>query len=110
MKPRECERQCKTCHEWKHYSRFRSFQNNPGRNSSVSTKVISFSSRCRDCEQKERNEKKNLDRPKAIIDHRARSAASKAGASFEFFWTQMNYRSLVPQLRAMMTNEGICCS
>jgi hypothetical protein len=26
----------------------------------------------------------------------------------EFFWTQMNYRALVPWLRAMMTHEGLC--
>jgi hypothetical protein len=35
-------------------------------------------------------------------------AARKAGVSFEFFWTQMNYRSFVPYLRAMMTPEGLC--
>lgn len=63
---------------------------------------------CRDCEQKARNEEKNADRPKAIIEQRARSAAGKASTKFEFFWTEMNYRSLVPSLRAMMTPEGLC--
>jgi HNH endonuclease len=107
-RPRPCERQCKECGEWKHHSRFRSFRNNPGRNSTNSTKVISFSPRCRDCEQKKRNEKKNTDRPKAVIEQRARSAASKASTSFDFFWIQMNYRALVPELRALMTDEGLC--
>ena len=56
----------------------------------------------------ERNEKKNADRPLAIIEQRAKSAATKADISFEFFWMQMNYRALVPVLRAMMTSEGLC--
>jgi hypothetical protein len=67
-----------------------------------------FSPVCRDCEQKARNEKKNADRPKAIIEQRARSAAAKASTGFDFFWTAMNYRALVPVLRAMMTPEGLC--
>lgn len=107
--PRPCERQCKgPCGLWKHYSRFRSYRNNPGRNSTVSTSIVSFSPICRDCEQKGRNEKKNLDRPKAIIEQRAKSAASKAGVSFHFFWTQMNYRALVPVMRAMLSPESLC--
>jgi 5-methylcytosine-specific restriction endonuclease McrA len=73
-------------------------------NRSVST----FSSKCRDCEQKERNEKKNSDRPLAIIRSRAAQAANKAGCSGEFVWIQMNYIALVPVLRAMMTEEGLC--
>jgi HNH endonuclease len=105
-RPRPCERLCKgLCGEWKHYSRFRSYRNNPGRKSTVST--VSFSPICRDCEQKTRNEKKNTDRPRAIIEQRARSAAAKTGTNFEFFWTDMNYRALVPVLRAMM-DEGLC--
>jgi hypothetical protein len=99
--PRPCERQCKKCGIWKHYSRFRK--------STVSKKIY-FSPCCRDCEQKERNEKKNADRPKSIIEQRARAAASKAGISFEFVWTQMNYRSLVPEMRAAMSDEGSCPS
>jgi hypothetical protein len=63
---------------------------------------------CRDCEQKARNEKKNADRPLAIIQARAGRAATKAGRTREFFWTQMNYRSLVPVLRALMTPDGLC--
>jgi hypothetical protein len=70
--------------------------------------VSRFSPDCKDCEQKVRNEKKNADRPRAIIEARAAAAATKAGTSREFFWNQMNYRSLVPVMRAMMTPEGMC--
>ena len=28
--------------------------------------------------------------------------------SREFFWIQMNYRALVPELRGLMTTEGLC--
>lgn len=101
--PRPCERRCVQCGEWKHHSRYRTWTR---RFSTKST--ITFSDRCRDCEQKERNDKKNADRPKAIVEQRARSAASKASISFDFFWMQMNYRALVPELRAMMTEQGLC--
>jgi hypothetical protein len=70
--------------------------------------VSRFSPACKDCEQKTRNEKKNADRPRAIIEQRAAAAATKAGSSREFFWTQMNYRALVPELRGLMTSEGLC--
>jgi hypothetical protein len=106
--PRPCERRCIKCHEWKHHSRFRSFERKDRRRNSTVSPIVGFSPRCRDCEQKERNEKKNADRPKAIIEQRARAAAAKAGKSFEFFMVQMNYRALVPQLRAMMSSEGLC--
>lgn len=100
MNPRPCERQCRTCHEWKHHSRFHMKTGN--------STIARFSPNCRDCEQKKRNEKKNADRPLAIIENRARTAARNAGESFEFFWVQMNYRALVPELRALMTTEGLC--
>jgi HNH endonuclease len=102
--PRPCDRQCVECHQWKHHSRFHIKRRG---NSTDATKIW-FSSRCRDCEQKTRNERKNADRPKAIIEQRARTAASKAGESLGFFWIQMNYRALVPELRVMMTEEGLC--
>jgi hypothetical protein len=98
---RPCERKCIECEQWKHHSRFRAWKR---RGSSTST----FASRCKDCEQKLQNEKKNADRARAIIEQRAKTAARKAGESREFFWTQMNYRSLVPVLRALMTDEGLC--
>jgi len=103
--PRPCERQCVQCRNWKHHSRFRSQKLD--RHGTVS--ITTFRARCKACEQKNRNETKNSDRPRSIIEQRARAAASKAGESLEFFWTQMNYQSLVPMLRAMLTPEGLCC-
>jgi hypothetical protein len=101
--PRPCERQCRTCREWKHHSRYRKWDEK-ARYSTNSR----FAPDCRDCEQKLRNEKKNADRPRAIIEQRAQTAARKAGKSREFFWVEMNYRSLVPILRSLMTDEGLC--
>jgi hypothetical protein len=94
------------CGEWKHHSRFHSKGLNKTGNNTVAR--VRFSPRCRDCEQKVRNEKKNADRPLAIIQQRATTAASRAGVSREFFMTQMNYQALVPMLRAMMSPEGLC--
>ncbi len=99
--PRPCERHCPTCDMWKHHSRFRSFTD-------AKVKRIRFSPTCRDCEQKERNERKNTDRPRAIIEARAADHARKAGTSKQFFLTNMNYQALVPALRSMMTPEGRC--
>ena len=99
--PRPCERKCAKCGEWKHHSRFQL-------KSAGNSTNPRFSDQCRDCEQKARNEKKNADRPRAIIEQRATTAAAKVGASREFFWTQMNYRALVPELRGLMTHEGLC--
>jgi 5-methylcytosine-specific restriction endonuclease McrA len=96
------------CREWKHHSRFRSFERKDRRRNSTVSPIVGFSPKCRDCEQRRRNEKKNADRPLAIIEQRATTAAAKAGVSREFFMTQMNYASLVPVLRALMTSEGLC--
>jgi len=104
---RPCERHCEgPCGRYKHHSRFRSWRNLRCRTESQ----IRFSPVCKDCEQTVRNEKKNADRPRAIIEKRARTAAQKAGTSLEFFMVEMNYRSLVPILRALMTPEGLCQS
>jgi 5-methylcytosine-specific restriction endonuclease McrA len=70
--------------------------------------VWEFNPVCKACEQKERNERKNADRPFAIIQNRAAIAAHKAGTSREFFMVTMNYQSLVPVLRALMGHEGVC--
>jgi hypothetical protein len=100
--PRPCERKCKNCGEWKHHSRFRF------KTGGHSTVTPQFKSICKACEQKLRNAKKNADRPRAIIEQRAATAATKAGTSREFFWIEMNYQSLVPVLRALMTEEALC--
>jgi hypothetical protein len=70
--------------------------------------VSTFRALCRDCEQIERNEKKNEDRPFATIRQRAATGARKAGVSLEFMWIQMNYRALVAPFRASLTDEGLC--
>jgi hypothetical protein len=100
--PRPCERKCRTCGYWKHYSRF---QRKAGKRS-----LSRFSPDCRDCETKARNERKNEDRPLWIIKERARDHATKHGLAFEFMWINMNWRSLVPMARAMMTEEALCTS
>lgn len=105
--PRPCERKCVECGEWKHHSRFRQWTREK-RGRVTSESPIRFCAKCKDCEQRIHNLKKNLDRPRAIIEQRARKAASKAGVSFDFFWTQMGYRTLVAPLRALMSDEGLC--
>jgi hypothetical protein len=102
--PRQCERQCRTCKQWKHHSRFH-LKTKPG-----NTTLARWDADCRDCQQKKRNEIKNLDRPKSIIEQRAQRVASKAGVSRDFVMTTLNYQALIPVLRAMMTPEGRCLS
>ena len=99
--PRPCERQCRTCGYWKHHSRFRS-KSGKG---SLSTK---FASDCRDCETKHRNAEKNKDRALHIMKERARDHAAKHGVSFDFMWINMNWQSLVPIYRALLTDEASC--
>jgi len=103
--PRPCERQCRTCRQWKHHSRFRS---QTRRHGSVST--TTFRPDCRDCETKGRNERKNEDRARTIIERRAKDWATKCGVSFQFMWVNMNWRALVPVFRALMSDEGLCLS
>jgi hypothetical protein len=102
MEPRPCERRCERCGNWKHHSRFAQF-----RNSTVSKNY--FHKLCRDCEQIERNEKKNADRPLAIIKGRAATAAHDAGASTDFFMVQMNYRGLIEDFRIRLEDNAVCC-
>jgi len=99
--PRPCEKRCERCGLFKHHSRF---QLKTAGNSTIPR----FDSICRDCQQKERNERKNADRPLAIIRQRAATAARKAEMNTEFFWVQMNYQALVPVMRGLMTAEGRC--
>src|SRR5262245_2987945 len=107
--PRPCERKCQgRCGQWKHHSRFDSWEDKrlPLRNGTV---PVSFSPKCRDCEQKERNEKKNQDRPLAIIRQRTTVAARKANMPFEFFWKQMNYEALVEPFRVALITKCRSC-
>ena len=103
---RPCERQCAKCFEWKHYSRFRSWKH---RRAQTSMDVcIEFRPMCKDCEQIERNERKNVDRASAIIDGRAARAARTAGVPKPFFWINMNWQGLVDEMRPKMTPEARC--
>lgn len=108
MVPRPCERQCAPperggCGLWKHFSRFRSWTDY--RNVSDS---VTFSVFCRDCETKERNERKNEDRPLWILKQRTKAYATKYSVNFDFMWVNMNWQALIAFLRAMMTPEGLC--
>lgn len=102
---RPCERKCRgKCQLWLHYSRFRTY-----RDSRVSTNSgIYFSDVCKACEQIEHNEKKNADRPLAIIESRAATRARELGCSKSDVLIKMNWSALVPIFRAMMTPEARC--
>jgi hypothetical protein len=71
---------------------------------------VVFSVICKDCEQKERNDKKNANRPLATIRQRAMVAARNAEVPFEFIWQQMNYRALVAEFRAALEPDALCRS
>jgi 5-methylcytosine-specific restriction endonuclease McrA len=103
---RPCERYCSKCESWKHYSRFRSWRDSRVRSNSG----ICFASLCKACEQIERNERKNADRPLSLLRQRTSSRASKLGVSFDFLWINMNWRALVPVFRSMLGPEGLCLS
>lgn len=105
MSPRPCERQCRECERWKHHSRFRQW-----RDSRCASPSVQFSTVCRECENRLRDALKNADRPVWLIRERARRLAHRLGVDLEFVWTQLNYRALVPYMRAMLTPEGLCIS
>jgi hypothetical protein len=104
---RPCERYCPKCGQWKHHSRFRAFRRRRATSIDV---AVTFARLCKDCEQIERNEKKNADRPLAIMRNRTASHAHNLNVSTEFLWVNMNWRALVPVLRAMLSPEGRCLS
>jgi|SRR5215472_2793612 len=102
---RPCERKCRTCGKLKHFSRF---ARRPRKTPNGT--VWEFDPDCRDCQQIKRNEKKNLDRPLAIVKARAQVAAQKAEMTTEFFMVQMNYTALVPEVGAAMAPGAKCKS
>lgn len=65
---------------------------------------------CKVCEQTNRDQVKRADRALAIIDSRAKTWSGRLGCPKEFLWTNMNWRALVPILRALMSDEGLCLS
>jgi len=97
------QRYCPECQRWHHHSRFRSFR----RQGTLSP--IRFKPLCRACEQIIRNRNKNEDRPRAIIERRARDLAQRCGVAFEFVWDRLGWCSLVPQYRAHITDPDACC-
>jgi hypothetical protein len=106
--PRPCERFCPQCRQWKHHSRFR--VNLSGHSTVSGQKSIGFKRLCKSCEQIERNERKNEDRARWIIEKRAAVRASELGVSKDFMWTTMNWKSLVPIFRALCEPDGCCLS
>lgn len=104
---RASERCCTgPCQQWKHHSRFRSFRETDR----FQEPRVRFASKCRDCEQIERNEAKNVDRPAKLMRKRTNEHAKKLAVTVEFLWTALNWRALVPVLRAMLTDEARCLS
>ena len=99
---RPCERWCPGCQQWLHHSRFR-VSKQGHRSMSQHFKPL-----CKACEQKERNEQKNADRPLAIITGRAKSRARELGVSKSWMLVNMNWIALVPLLRALLSPEGRC--
>ena len=69
-----------------------------------------FKRLCKSCEQIETHERKNVDRPRWILEKRAASRASELGVSKEYVWQRLTWFALVPYMRAMMTTEGRCLS
>jgi len=98
------QRCCRTCQQWLQYSRFA----HRLRESPKGTVWI-FDPDCRACQAKARNQAKNEDRPRAIIERRARTMAAKCGATFDFFWQNLGWKSLVPIYRALTTDPDACC-
>jgi len=70
--------------------------------------IATFKRLCKACEQIERNEKKNADRAAAILKGRAANRAGSLRVPTTFIWINMNWRALVPILRALMTPDGRC--
>lgn len=108
---RPCERYCPGCERNKHHSRFRSWKDARLRSG---TSSVCFARLCRDCEQREKNERKNEDRPLGIIRGRANERAKKSGVPLDFIWVNMNYRSLVAKyaglLLALAQGDAYCQS
>lgn len=102
---RPCERLCSRCKQWLHFSRFcRRLRKIPDGS------IWDFDHDCKACQQVERNKQKNLDRARSIIENRAATRAREIGVSKPFMLVDMNWNSLVPQMRVLMTDEGRCVS
>jgi len=103
---RPCERFCDKCRQWLYHSRFRSW-NNP-RVRGDTDRYLHFSPTCKACEQIERNKRKNADRPRAIIEHRAAERAARLGVSKRYVLVDLNWQALVPHMRMSLSPEARC--
>jgi len=94
---------CSGCDQWLHPSRFRPSEKGHG-------SVARFHSQCRACEQSNRTDRKNEDRALAIIRSRASNIARRAHVPLEFVMNDLNYRSLVVPLRAVLDHpeDAVC--
>ena len=101
------QRCCATCKEWKPHSHFCK-----RRRIRPEGTFWDFDADCRACQQIARNEKKNQDRSHSIIERRARQLAARCGVAFDFFWTNLGWKSLAVPYRALATNldTAICQS
>ena len=96
---------CPTCEQWLHFSRFRRSARRVGQGT-----VSHFKSKCKACEQTERNDKKNVDRARAILETRASDWAHKIGVNRQFMFETLNWQSLLPYLRAALEPGTLCTS
>lgn len=97
---------CRTCGLWLHHSRFRSTQDN--RRNSHGTVTV-FRAECRTCEQTRRTDEKNLDRASALVESRAAQRARYLGVTLEFMLEDMNWKSLIPIVRAALEYPDFLC-
>lgn len=63
---------------------------------------------CKLCQQTQRVETKHEDEAKALLLRRVDGIASKHHLKRAFILEDLNYWSLLPQVRAMLSAEGIC--
>lgn len=97
------QRYCKTHKRYLHYSKFCKRQRR-----TPDGAIWEYDEECKACQQIKRNEKKNEDRARALVERRAISRASKLGVPRKKLLDDMHYLDLVPYVRAMLTDEGVC--
>lgn len=94
-------RYCMTHKGWVHYSRFcRRWRPDRG--------IWHWDEECKACQQIKRNEKKNQDRARALVERRAISRARILEVPKQKLLQDMHYLDLVADVRAKMTDEGKC--
>jgi hypothetical protein len=96
--------QCRTCGQWLHPTRFR-VTNKP--DARRHTSVPTFEPDCRLCEQTKRDLAKNTNRPRALIEYRAKKRARESGVTLAFVMADLNYEALVGPFAAAAAG-GLC--